>query len=98
MGVDLAVGSGGRARCRLAGAAEAIGGRPRAKSVARSITLAALANEWRLLMRAAREPSISDADSRALIEQADALLERLVETPTNTDAARVAELLFRPLR
>jgi len=48
-------------------------------------------------MRAAREPGISDTDSRVLIEQADALLERLVETATNTDAALVAEVLFRPL-
>jgi hypothetical protein len=45
----------------------------------------------------AREPGISDADSRALIERADALLGRLAATPANTEAARVAEPLFRPL-
>jgi len=64
-----------------------------AKPVAPGIT--ALANEWRQLMRAAREPGICDADSRALIERADAVLDRLASTPTNTDAVRVAEILFR---
>jgi hypothetical protein len=67
------------------------------KPVAPSITLAGLANEWRQLMRAAREPGVSETDSRALMEQADAVLDRLAVTPTNTEAIAVAELLFRPL-
>ena len=68
------------------------------KPVEPSVTLAALANEWRQLMRAAQQPGISEADSRALIEQADEVLDRLVETPTNAGVARVAQILFRPER
>jgi hypothetical protein len=68
-----------------------------AKLVSPTTTLTALANEWRQLMRAAEEPGVSDATRRALIERADAVLDRLVETPTNAGAVLVAELLFRPL-
>ena len=60
-------------------------------------TAGALANEWRQLMGAAQAPSTSDTDRRMLIEQADEVLDRLASTPTNTNAALVAELLFRPL-
>jgi hypothetical protein len=49
-------------------------------------------------MRAADEPNISDTDSEALIEQADAVLDQLVETPANAEAALVAAILFQELR
>jgi hypothetical protein len=61
------------------------------------VTPAALADEWRQLMRSAEEPDVSDAESRALIDRADQVLSRLVETPTNIEAAKVSELLFRPV-
>jgi hypothetical protein len=54
-----------------------------AKPLAPSITLAAVADEWRQLMRAAQEPGIAEAESRALIEQADAVLGRLVGGTTS---------------
>jgi hypothetical protein len=55
-------------------------------------TATALANEWRQLMGAAQAPSTSETDRRSLIERADEVLDCLAATPTNTDAARVAEM------
>jgi len=49
-------------------------------------------------MRAAEEPGIPHQDSKALIERADVLLDRLAETPTNAEAAMVANILFGKLR
>ena len=69
-----------------------------AEPVEPSSTVTALANEWQQLLRAAREPGICGADSQALIERADAALDRLAATPTNTDAVRVAELLRPTVR
>ena len=56
-----------------------------------------LATTWLYLMRAAEEPGTSDAESKALIARADAVLDRLAATPANTEAGLVAEILFRPV-
>jgi hypothetical protein len=61
-------------------------------------TPAALAAAWCQLIRASKEPGISDAESQALVERADAILDRLAETPTNAEAALAAGILFRNLR
>jgi hypothetical protein len=54
---------------------------------------ATLAAAWWELIRAAEEPKISATDSEALIGQADALLDRLAETPATTAAALAAKVL-----
>ena len=57
-------------------------------------TPAALATAWCQLMGAADEAGISDAQSEALIERADAVLDRLAETPANTEAALAVRANF----
>jgi hypothetical protein len=54
-----------------------------------------LAATWSQLMRVADDLCISDTDRNLLIERAEAVLGRLAETMTNTDAAIAAEILFR---
>ena len=61
-------------------------------------TPAILALAWRQLMLAAEEPDISNEDSQVLVEQADAVLDRLAKTPDNTEATLVAEFSSGKLR
>ena len=49
-------------------------------------------------MLAAEEPGMSEEDSEALVEQADAVLDRLAKTPANTEATLAADILFGKLR
>ncbi len=54
---------------------------------------ATLAAAWWQIMRAAEEPGIPCADREALIEQADAMLDRLADTQGATAAALAAKIL-----
>ena len=48
-------------------------------------------------MLAAKELGISKEDAEALVERADAVLDRLAKTPDNTEATLVADVLFGKL-
>jgi hypothetical protein len=54
---------------------------------------ATLAAAWWELIRAADEPNISAGDNKALIGQADAVLDRLAETSATTAGALAAKVL-----
>ncbi len=49
-------------------------------------------------MLAAEQPGVSKEDGKALVEQADAVLDRLAKTRDNPGATPVADVLFGKLR